>query len=490
VGPSESERPLSGVRSWLFAAAVAAATLGLAFAPILHRIPGVLLFAAALATTYCAGVLPGLTASLVVVATFGAVKHRSGVFPGNAIGIPALVIALALAWVTTIVVDGLHRRERHARRLAEEALARTAVSEERFRRIFDASQVGLIVIDLATRTIESVNPAFARIAGYPARELVGRNPTELMEGASPVIESGLLADLMSGRAASVRTQSVMRTKAGESVHVDIVALLAPNERGELRLVGTVADRTASVRAEHSQRMAAVGRLAGGIAHDFNNLLTVISGHALLLIGDGAPEWREDLRAIAAAAEKATDLTQQLLTFSRTQVLKPQIVDVNTVVGGLRRLLQSMLGKAVELTVELAPELGPVHVDPTRLEQVLMNLAVNARDAMPDGGRLHVQTEAAELRESSERVLGAPAGSYIALAVTDTGSGMDRGTLERIFDPFFTTKQVTQGTGLGLATVYGIVQQSGGDIAVDSMPGEGTTFRIYLPAASTQALAPA
>jgi two-component system, cell cycle sensor histidine kinase and response regulator CckA len=346
------------------------------------------------------------------------------------------------------------------------------------------------VIDPATRRIESINPAFARIAGYDESELIGIDPKSLMEGDnSPVIGGGLLGQLRSGAASSVRTEAVMRTKAGEPVFVDIVALLVENEGGEQRLVGTIEDRTARVRADHAQRMEAVGRFAGSVAHDFNNLITVMAGHAAMLAED-TPEddpGREDLRAIAAAADKATALTRQLLAFSRNQSMTTQIVDLSTVVRGVRRLLQSMAGDRAEIVLELEESLGPISADPTQLEQVLMNLVVNARDAMPEGGRILIQTKAAELAAGGERLLGAPDGSYVALTVADTGVGMDTATISRIFEPFFTTKDVQRGTGLGLATVYGIVQQTGGDIAVESVPGEGTAFTVYLPLAVTEPL---
>ncbi|MEA3209559.1 MAG: hypothetical protein QOE70_2616 [Chthoniobacter sp.] len=231
---------------------------------------------------------------------------------------------------------------------------------------------------------------------------------------------------------------------------------------------------------HSQKMEAVGRLAGGVAHDFNNLLTAIIGYATLLrqrlVHD--PVAQQEAQLIHQAGEQAAGLTRQLLAFSRKQLLQPRVIDLNLIVTNLHRLLQRIIGEHIEICTEAEADSGCIKADPGQIEQVIVNLGVNARDAMPRGGRLTIRTANVKLNGEAEIEL--PSGEYVALEVTDTGAGMDAETRSRIFEPFFTTKGPGKGTGLGLATVYGIVRQSGGEIVVESEPGRGTTFRIYLP----------
>ena len=237
--------------------------------------------------------------------------------------------------------------------------------------------------------------------------------------------------------------------------------------------------------QQSQKMEAIGRLAGGVAHDFNNLLAVITGYSDLLLeslASSEPDQRK-VEQIKQAANSAASLTRQLLMFSRQQVVQPVILDINQTVGNIEKMLQRLIKENIEFTVVLDRHLDRVKADPGQIEQIVLNLVVNARDAMPNGGKLRIQTSNAHLEKDSPQAgAGEPRGRFILLEVTDTGTGMDQQTQARIFEPFFTTKAVGKGTGLGLATVYGIVKQSNGHIEVQSTLGHGSSFKIYLPAA--------
>ncbi len=368
------------------------------------------------------------------------------------------------------------------RKAAERALRE---SEERYRSLFAHNLAG-VYRSTATGRILECNQAFAEIYGYSGPEAIKRRGALALYLAPGDREDFLARLRAEGEICGLESQAVRDD--GTPIWILENVRLVPGDEGEV-LEGTLVDITERKRLEdqlaHAQRMDALGRLAGGVAHDFNNLLTAILGFAGLLqrrLGcEQDSKSARDLGEIQKAAHRASELTQKLLAFSRKQTLSPQVLDLNHAILDVENLLRRLLGEQVELTTALAAGPHPVKADPGQLEQVIVNLAVNARDALPQGGTIRIATgslvlDAAEARERPP--LGP--GAYQTLAISDDGVGMDPATLSHIFEPFYTTKPKNKGTGLGLATVYGIVSQSGGHITVHSRPGLGTTFVVYLP----------
>jgi two-component system cell cycle sensor histidine kinase/response regulator CckA len=291
------------------------------------------------------------------------------------------------------------------------------------------------------------------------------------------------------------TEIRVKRKDGRELYLLVNARAVRNAAGDLSYEGTVVDITERKQLEEqlvqARKMEAIGRLAGGVAHDFNNLLTIILGYAEILHESlSRPVDRHQLESITAAASSAADLTRQLLAFSRKQILAPQTLDLNAIVTKTLAMLRRVLGENIVVETSLVPRLDPVLADPGQLEQVIVNLCVNARDAMPGGGRLTIATANVDLNAADTSLIeGLAPGPHVRLSVGDTGAGMDSALQARIFEPFFSTKEPSKGTGLGLATVYGIVRQSGGSVSVQSQPGAGTTFTIYLPRAEAAAAEP-
>jgi two-component system cell cycle sensor histidine kinase/response regulator CckA len=408
----------------------------------------------------------------------------------------------------TAYIRDLTERQRAAQALR--------ASEARFKHLAESGIIGIVISD-TLGNIHEANDAFLGIVGR-SREELSKGSLRWAELTPPewrAADAAAIEELHATGVAPAREKEyICKDGSRKAVLVGVAMLEAPRciafvldltpqrraEQARARAWAVAEEETVHrVRAERaleqseeqlrqSQKMEAIGLLAGSVAHDFNNLLSVVLGYAEMLLEEvqsGDPI-KDDLAEIRDAATRASELTQQLLAFGRRQVLEPRVLDLNVAISGMTRMLGRIIGEDIELAVRLSPQLGAVFVDPNQIGQVLLNLVVNARDAMPQGGKLTIETADVELDEAyAQEHHGVVAGRYVMLAVSDTGGGMDRATQARVFEPFFTTKEKGKGTGLGLSTVYGIVQQSGGTIWIYSELGKGTVFKVYLPHTDAQ-----
>ena len=397
-------------------------------------------------------------------------------FPGNPIGVWMVFAGYLLFALNPIlaILETLRRQ-----------LAALRRSEERFHTIVDSVNDAIFMNDIDTGRILDVNRRAGEMFGYPVEEMRRLSVAALSEGHPPYSQADAMIHMSRARSGTPEIfEWLARHRDGRLFWIE-VAMRCERVSCEDLLFVVARDITDRKRLAEAQKMESIGRLAGGVAHDFNNALTVINGYSRLLMAGmnwGDPR-RQHVEAINRAGEHAAGVTNQLLAFSRKQLLQPHVVDCNRVVENMRPMLKPLVGDDVELSVSLHEGATTVYADPHQLEQVILNLAVNARDAMPQGGKLLIETALRESDGNSTRLHAARPGPYVMLAMTDSGIGMDEETRRQIFEPFFTTKPVGKGTGLGLSMIDGIVEQSGGYIEVASEPGRATTFRIFLPKVS-------
>ena len=388
-------------------------------------------------------------------------------------------------------------------RVAADLKIAIAERDFHYRRLFEAAKDGILVLDSITGKITDCNPFLLKLLGYLREEMLGKELWEI----------GLFKNIATSKAAFIELQKngyirfedmPLETKDGRSIAVEFVSnTYRVNDKLVMQCnIRDISEhRSLETKLRQAQKMEGIGQLAGGIAHDFNNLLTVINGRSQLVIDRFKPgdKTRSDLELIYKAGERAASLTRQLLAFSRQQVLEPVVLDLNALSADMEKMLRRLVPENIGFSTVFDPALKRVKADPGQLEQVILNLVVNARDAMPNGGKLTIETANAELNEEYCRThADVNSGHYVMLAVSDCGHGMDAATKNRIFEPFFTTKPQGKGTGLGLSTVFGIVKQSNGHIEVYSEVGRGSTFKVYLPqtyeklvaaATESQSLAP-
>jgi two-component system cell cycle sensor histidine kinase/response regulator CckA len=392
--------------------------------------------------------------------------------------------ALAVGLIAVVLALGTMFRQLAARAGAE---ARDRHFVDLLGAILNGTSDAIYAKDRSGR-YEFLNPAGAAALGVAGQDIIGKDDTALLDPASAAAEMERdQVVLASGITTTLDEVATARATGETRVWTTTKGVVRDARGAVVGIFGISRDITGRLelerRLQDGERLEAIGRLAGGVAHDFNNILGAIIGNAELMRDELAAtdRHRADLQEILAASFRARDLTRQLLAFSRRQVLEQRVLDLNALIRGVDSMIGRLIGEDIGVELGLAPDLGQVRADPGQISQVLMNLAVNARDAMPGGGVLKIETHNVDLDEDYARSH-APVvpGRYICLMVTDTGTGMDEQTRLHLFEPFFTTKDVHKGTGLGLATVYGIVKQSGGFIWVYSEPGMGATFKVYLP----------
>ncbi|MBL0350586.1 MAG: response regulator [Elusimicrobia bacterium] len=393
------------------------------------------------------------------------------------------ILKSTLKRLPSAVLNALKKREtEHQKEKAEEDLR---AQEEQYRLIAEHTRDLIYLLDPKGQ-FTYLSPSFQKTLGYAPEELIGKKAFSLLHpddkiGARKAFQEAL--ESRTGRTVPYRC----KTKTGAWVLFESVVSWAFDDKGvpnKAVIVSRDIDdrKRLEEQVRQAQKMEAVGRLAGGVAHDFNNLLTAITGYSDLLLRslDRMDPRRADVEEIKETAARAATLTQQLLAFSRRQITQPTVLDLNHVVSNLEKMLRRLIGEDIQLKTVLAPNIHRVRADLGQMEQIIINLGVNSRDAMPEGGKLAIETSNVEIRSGAKNARDIPPGQYAVISVTDTGCGMDPKILNHLFEPFFTTKEKGHGTGLGLSTVYGIVQQSAGHIRVQSAPGEGTTFWIYLP----------
>jgi len=415
-----------------------------------------------------------------------ALSRTSLLYLTAAIAVGGLSILLLAAWNFTLR-RSVERKTSELKKeiaLTADQAVKLRASEENYRLLVENAGDGITIVHEGR--VLYVNPGASRIIGIPPGELLGRSFLDVVHAEDRERIQGYYVKRMGGEETPSRYEFRAETASGETVWVQ-ATVVGTMWEGKQVALSFLRDITQQKRLEEqlvqSRKMEAIGRLAGGIAHDFNNLLSVIIGYAHLLRsrpGNGAP-FSKEIDEIRKAADRAADLTRQLLAFSRKQLLQPRIVSLNDIITGMTPGLRRLIREDIELTSCLQGDIPPVLVDPAQVEQVILNLAVNARDAMPNGGKLVIGTKSVVLPESFVREHpNLLPGGYVELYVSDTGVGMEKGIIPKIFEPFFTTKEQGKGTGLGLASVEGIISQSRGHVSVDSEPGRGTTFRILLP----------